>query len=807
MKTLMPASFLLLIVAMFFATEKIHSQATDFTSIKHQFDNYRENVLQEKMYVHTDKNFYLAGELLWFKLYNVDASLHQPLDISKVAYVEILDKDHNAVLQTKLSIKDGIGNGSLYIPQNLASGNYIFRAYTNWMKNFDPDFYFEKIITLINTIDAKAVDAVANTGISYDVQFFPEGGNLVNGIESVIGCRVVDQYGTGKDFTGIILDQENDTVTKFQSLKFGIGSFNFQPEDNKIYRAVVNIDGANFLTKELPKAYEQGYVLHLAKLENGNIQVKIKASNNFRGRDVYLFVHCRQQVVEARNFSTVNNEIVFEIDEKKLVDGISQFTVFNSQKQPVCERLFFKRPTQQLVIEAKADQQQYESRKKVNIQINTKDEAGQQQSANMSMAVFKFDSSFDFSRQNIQTYLLLSSDLKGNIESPEYYFNNTGAETEQAVDNLMLTQGWRRFNWQAILQNKTYGFSFMPEYEGHIVSGIVSNKLSGQPVKNIQSFLAIPDSAFQFFTGITDSAGKVNFYTKNFYGSHEIFGQAGGKERNFRIDLKSPFSETYSSRLLQPFSLSSVSGFGLQAGSISTQVQNIYAKESIDKFSPLTIDTSSFFVPTRTYILDNYVRFPTMEEVLREYVQEVAVIKQNNSLRLETGRRDAAGIVYRYEPLVLVDGVPLFDDPDKIFGYDPLKVKELQVVNKKYFLGASSFEGILNFKTYTGRPEGLTLDPNATVIDYEGLQLQREFFSPVYETQNQVTSRLPDFRHLLYWVPIIKTNPSGKQQVSFYTSDLAGKYMVTIEGLSVKGSAGYQYLAVDVINPLFVQKQ
>jgi hypothetical protein len=805
MKRFILLKYVLLIVTMILVTESSYSQSFDFASIKKQFENYRKNVLQEKIYVHTDKDFYLTGELLWFKIYNVDASLHKLLDISKVAYVEILDKDHNAVLQTKLSVKDGAGNGSLYLPQNLASGNYVFRAYTNWMKNFDPGFYFEKIITLVNTVDAKPANAVANTAISYDVQFFPEGGNLVNGIESKIGCRVVDQYGNGKDFQGIILNQENDTITKFQSLKFGIGSFNFQPANNKIYKAVINV-GGNVISKELPNAYAQGYALQLSKPENGKIQVKIKTSDGFNGQDVYLFVHCRQQIVEARNFSIVNNEVVFEIDEKKLGEGISQFTLFNSQKQPVCERLFFKRPTQQLVIEAKADHQQYESRKKVNIQIDAKDEAGQQQVANMSMAVYRFDSSFDFSRQNIQTYLLLSSDLKGNIESPEYYFNNTGAEADQAIDNLMLTHGWRRFSWQNILQNKTYSFSFIPEYEGHIVSGTVTNKLTGQPAKNIQSFLAIPDSAFQFFTGVTDGAGKVNFYTKNFYGNHEIFGQAGGRERNFRIDLKSPFSETYSSRLLQPFSLSSVSGFALHAASISTQVQNIYSKEKLDKFSSLNIDTSLFFVPTRTYVLDNYVRFPTMEEVLREYVQEVAVIKQNSSLRLEVGRRDAAGIVYRYEPLVLVDGVPLFDDPNKIFSYDPLKVKELQVVNKKYFLGASNFEGILNFKTFAGRPEGLMLDPNATVIDYEGLQLQREFFSPVYETQNQVTSRLPDFRNLLYWAPVIKTSSSGKQEINFYTSDLAGKYMITIEGLSGNGVAGHKSFIIEVINPLFVQK-
>ena len=195
-----------------------------------------------------------------------------------------------------------------------------------------------------------------------------------------------------------------------------------------------------------------------------------------------------------------------------------------------------------------------------------------------------------------------------------------------------------------------------------------------------------------------------------------------------------------------------------------------------------------------------------MEEVLREYVQEVAVIKQNNKLRLESGRRDPAGILYRYEPLVMVDGVPLFDDPNKVFAYDPLKVKELQIMNRRYFLGASVFEGILNFKTYSGRPEGFISDPTATVLDYEGVQSQREFFAPVYESQAQVNSRMPDFRNLLHWAPVVSSNQSGKVQISFYTSDLAGKYMVVIEGITSEGRAGTTTFFFDVINPLFVQK-
>lgn len=795
----------IVLVATIFLSIIARSQQADYGEIKSQFQQYREKVLQEKIYAHLDKNLYLAGEILWFKIYNVDASLHKPLDISKVVYVEILDQDHNAVLQTKLSLKDGTGHGSLVLPQTLNSGNYFFRAYTNWMKNFDADFFFEKNISIINSLKSQLVNS-KNVSAAYDVQFFPEGGNLVEGIESVVGVRTVNQYGIGDGFKGIVLNQSNDTISHFESLKFGIGSFSFHPQPNNQYRAMIQLADGNIFTKELPKVYGQGYVLHLAKKGGAKLQLKIKTSSNFNNQTVYLLVHTRQQLVESRSLTISSNEAEFLIDEEKLGDGISHFTLFDSNKNPVCERLFFKRPTQQLLINAVSDLTQYESRRKVTIDIDTKTESGNQQAANMSLSVYRFDSAFYSSEQNIISYLWLSSDLKGNVESPGYYFENIGEEADKALDNLMLTHGWRRFNWQSVLQTKNFAFSYIPEYEGHIVAGTVINAATGQPAKNVHSFLSVPDSNFHFYNGLSDDNGNVHFYTKNFFGEHEIVAQAGARERAYRINIKSPFFEKYSSRSLPAFSLADFSGATIQAISTNMQVQNIYVGDKQNKISPLPPDTTAFFTSSRIYRLDDYVRFPTMEEVLREYVQEVAVIKQHNKLFLEVGRRDADGIVYRYEPLVLIDGVPLFDDPNKVFSFDPLRVKELQIMNKRYFLGAATFEGILNFKTYLGRPEGLSPDPNATVLDYEALQQQREFFTPVYETQNQVNSRLPDFRSLLHWEPSVKTNQQGKQQISFYTSDLAGKYMVMIEGLSVDGRAGTKTFSINVVNPLFVQK-
>lgn len=185
--------------------------------------------------------------------------------------------------------------------------------------------------------------------------------------------------------------------------------------------------------------------------------------------------------------------------------------------------------------------------------------------------------------------------------------------------------------------------------------------------------------------------------------------------------------------------------------------------------------------------MDDYVRFTTTEEILREYVPDVAVRKSNGQFQLyifnwETERH------YKTNPLVLLDGVPV--SIQKIMTYDPLKLRQLQVVTDRYVSGDFTYDGIISFTTYHGDLNDLQLDAKAVKLDYDGLQLQREFYSPVYETPEQVASRLPDFRNLLYWSPDIQTDTAGKAMVHFFTSDLKGKYVAVLQGIDGNGHAG-----------------
>ncbi len=772
----------------------IYANAQDnaLNTVTDKFIQNQQNILSEKIFAHTDKNFYLAGEILWFKLYYVDASRNKLLDLSKVAYVDILDKDQKSVLQTKIALHEGTGNGSLYLPVTLNSGVYKLRAYTNWMKNFSSDYYFEKPITVVNSLKSTDVQPVQSH--NYDIRFFPEGGNLVRGIDSKIAFRIADQTGKGIECRGAVIDANNDTVARFQPLKFGIGNFTFIPAAGNTYKAIIQL-ADTIITKELPTVYEQGYAMNVSNT-NGS-QLHVTVHTNIKSADaVYLFAHTRQIMKVIERGSLINGTAEFTIDKNKLGEGISQITIFNNEKKPVCERLFFIQPSQKLILQLSANQQQFTSRKKVDITISSGDESGKSLPADMSVSVYKTDSLQTIESDNISNYFWLTSDLKGNIESPDYYFSGKSAEIDEATDNLMLTHGWRRFTWQNVLQPTKAAFDFIPEWKGHIITGKVTDIKTGLPAANVTTYLSVPGNRIQLYASESDTAGNIRFYTKDFYGPNEIVLQTDSRtDTTYKLEITSPFSDKFSSTLLPLFDLPGNMKDPLLNHSIGVQVQNSFTGEKLKQFYTAWVDSSAFFgTPDKQYNLDDYTRFSTMEEVLREYVYEVLVRRQKENFRLIM--TDGTNKIFMDDPFTLFNGVPVFD-PNKIMRYDPLKVKKVEVVKRKYFYGPLILNGIANFITYHPDPAMLS-DDHSMIIDYEGLQYQREFYSPVYETQEQFSSRLPDFRNVLYWSPEVKTNESGKAEINFYTSDRKGKYIVVFQGINADGKIGAQSFSFEV---------
>jgi len=785
------------------AGESLSAQTNTLDNIVSSIVSYNQQHLEEKIYLHTDRSYYLCGDILWFKAYIEDAKNNEPLSLSKVAYVELLNSSQDPVLQAKINIVNGNGSGSFILPTSMASGNYEIRAYTNWMKNDSVIHFFRKAVTIVNT--TKNLDpSIVNRPPKYFAQFFPEGGNLVNGLKSLVAFKVNDNSGKGVDADGLIVDQSNDTIAHFQTTKYGMGNLYFTPEAGKDYKAIISLKDSTKITKALPTAFDKGYVMHVADAGSSlNITVT-SAGQSSNG--LYIIAETNRSIDFSQSLQLNNGNAIFSINKNVFKDGIAEITLFNENRQPLCERLFFKRPQNKLVINAKTDKQTYTKRNQVNIEIATSNQVEKLLQGNLSASVYRLDGLHQPQEGNIFTYLWLASDLKGFIEDPEYYFKNENAATNEALDNLLLTQGWRAFNWDNIF-NQPASFAYIPENQSHIITGKITNEATGKPVQGVVVYLSVPGRRVQLYGCKSNVDGIVHFEMKDFYGPSQIVLQTDTKKDSiYHLQIFSPFSEEFSNVSLPALTVSENNRENLEDENLHMEISNAYHSGEMQKLAAISIDTLPFYYkPYTTYLLDNYTRFTTMEEVLREYVLELNVSRRDKNYHIKTFNAPGYALLnqqpsqrmFDNDPLVLLDGVPVFDI-NKIIAYDPLKVQKLEIVASRYIWGPIVADGIASFTTYKGDLPGYSLNPHDVILDYDGLQKQRIFYSPDYSNEKAIQSRIPDFRDVLYWSPDVNTDANGKGKISFYTGDIPGKYLVEVQGISANGDAGSTSIIFDV---------
>lgn len=773
---------------LFGASVPAFAQQDSLTNVIKKFENFRDHSFQEKLFVHTDRTFYLTGDYLWFKIYSVDGSRHEPSNLSKVGYIELLDRNDKPVLQAKIALSKGEGSSSIFLPASLNSGHYTLRAYSRWMRNFAPEFYFHKTLTIVNPFKPLPNEPETTTS-QFDVQFFPEGGDLISGVESKVAFRIVDKTGQGVSSRGWLVDQDYDTLVEFESLKFGLGNFRFVPQPGKQYRAVIKNQGGTIIgLKEIPAAKEFGYAMHVEEQDN---RVLISVTGRFSDevlKIVHLVVHTRGEVVHSSTKALHLNATTFTIDKSSLRDGVSHITLFDQKNSPVCERLIFKRPLQ-LTLTGNTDKESYLTRQKVQVNVSAGGNEPEASHFNMSASVYRLDSLQSPDPVSILNYLYLSSELVGNVESPDYYFS-ADSLVDEATDNLMLTHGWRRFQWKDILSGKVPAPAFIPEYRGHLVFGKVVNETTGEPTGNIPTYLSIPGKYFQFRGAKASREGEVRFELKEFYGPNKLIVQTNSQiDSMYRIQIADPFSDRFAPSRLPALQIGRGVADVLISRSVGMQLENAFFEQTRARITNVKRDTVPFYErPDEHYRLDDFTRFPVMEDVMREYVPGILVRKRKKEFYFLT-IDDNNNSVFRENPLVLLDGIPVFRI-NAIMEYDPLKVSTLDVITHKYHYGPLSFPGLASYRTYNGDYPDFPIDEKALVMDYDGLLWAREFFSPVYETTENLESRVPDFRSLLYWSPSVKMDSSGKSSFTFYTSDQPGVYMVNIQGLASGGLCG-----------------
>lgn len=345
--------------------------------------------------------------------------------------------------------------------------------------------------------------------------------------------------------------------------------------------------------------------------------------------------------------------------------------------------------------------------------------------------------------------------------------------------------------WQAMLPslNQTiFTGDYLPEYEGHLIRGKIVNVRTGEALvqTSVSPLLGFVGDEIRLFGGQQqEDKESVLFYTSRITGTHELATTTDSKGTEaYRIDIQSPFALHLASRMLR-FRMNPAWDEGLTQRNIGLQVTRTFTADSLGHVEPVR----AYFQwkPYKTYLLDEYTRFPTMGETVFEFVESVSFRNTNGKRSLFVLLEDLSNqTVSLNSPLVLLDGIPIMDH-ELIYNYNPALIRRLEVYRNRYSFGGQVFEGILAFHTYKNDYPTLKVGASTQLFDYEGTQRRRLFYAPTYPDEISHKSRIPDYRHTLLWMPNVQTGGKPVLTLPFYTSDLPGEYTVTVEGITKEG--------------------
>ncbi|MEQ9231701.1 MAG: hypothetical protein RIF46_13540, partial [Cyclobacteriaceae bacterium] len=324
--------------------------------------------------------------------------------------------------------------GNIDLPMDLAAGNYSLTAYTRLMRDLNPSFLFEKKIRVLGISENESSRIVES---KIEVQFFPEGGELVSGILNYVGFKVLKSDGSSVEVNGLIINEENDTITNFQTAKHGLGEFPLIPEKGAIYHGVIDYENSIYHFP-LPRAKDKGHVLQI-KSRKEKLDILITNNHGATTENLFLLGHIRGFVFCAVPGTSDKQFLSLSIPYETIPTGIAHFTLFENEL-PIAERLAFnENPNDILSLDITLNKSVFKQRDSVKISLEIKSDSTSFEAANVSISISDPASEQIQNIGNIRSFLWLESDLQGEIENADYYFDPLNEKRLEHLDLLLIT--------------------------------------------------------------------------------------------------------------------------------------------------------------------------------------------------------------------------------------------------------------------------------------------------------------------------------------------------------------------------------
>jgi hypothetical protein len=794
--------------------------------IAEKLSAYYAATLPEKAYLHLDRPAYGTGETVWFSAYVVDALRHRPDTLSKVLHVDLLSPERRVVARRTLRLVGGRAAGDIELGDTLAAGTYLLRAYTNWMLNAGPDYVYQRRLQVWPASpDQTEVPGTASPGTKaavkstvlpagkVDVQFFPEGGTLVAGLPATVGIKAQSASGRSAVVSGQVLDEQGKPVVAvFATPHAGMGRLSFTPAAGQRYRARVKLPDGTSTDYSLPAVQPTGYSLHVADTgDSYTVEARYKGTPGAPvPGPVMLLSEVRGYLIGLvpRPITDDGAPVIWKITKSRYPNGILHLTLFDAQSTPQAERLaFILNGAPALRVVLTPDRAAYAPHDPVHVKVQVQDAAGQPVATHLSVTVAEAGAaSLDPDAGNVATNLLLTSDLAGYVENPAYYFQNTTPETTQALDNLLLTQGWRRFVWKQVLGPTppvvTYPLERDLTLSGRVTgmgqSGIANSQLTfiqSKPARSVLTATTGPDGRFNFTGFPGRDTAVITLQARR---------QTGGSNVIIRPDLGPP---TFGAPLppLPPLAAAPAGVADYLRRSRQQQVQE--RQNNPDGYVARTVrlgnvavtgkkelvprnDTRRLYGAVANTVID-FANNPsaqsglTIFQVLQGRVAGLTV--SGNPPNMSVQIRNSGS------PIFILDGTKVDDEVISTIPANQVESVEVFKGPEAAIFGAGSNGGVIAVytkrgdKNYKGDEKEKGPSQGILVVKIPGYYQAKEFYQPRYGAP-VLNAPASDARHLtLYWDPEFSTDLKGQGEFLFYTADGGGNFQIASEGVSLAG--------------------
>ncbi len=793
-----------------------------------QLNKFTQDQPVEKIYLHLNRSDYYSDETIWLKAYAVAGPLHQPSPLSHNIYVDLLDPDQKVLKQLMLISKEGFAHGSIELSKELREGKYVIQAYTTAMKDDDPEYFFRKEIR-INSI--RGITAETEIAEDIDLQFFPEGGHLVDEVTTRIAFKAIDEHGMPVTVNGKVFNGTGQQVGQIFTRHDGMGAFSIAPKADEQYYAQLDQSPKRF---QLPTVETNGVTLQLDMLtDKDNLIITVKKNNQTKAEDFFLIGHARGWLNYTASVNFEENEATLTVAKNTFTEGINHLTLFNKKGSPLAERLFYTRGQSTLNISVEPEKESYQTRELTKLKIKVTDQYGEPVEGNFSLTAFNTDRVFQSSpNDHIVSNLLLNSDIRGYIHHPSYYFESVSPAKDNHLDLVMMTNGWSRFNWndlESLSQNiPVIDYAQRIDVRGKMLAAGRNKPIKAGTVTYINNGAENPE------TLVTTTDRKGEFVIEDaspFEGlPFMLTGQTskGGKNVEFEVypdKRQIPSIPLFNEVTLQSLSASSGEndlafdpdeGAGL--GSKTPGAASFIAKDNKDYLSTLQVLETvvieaekeepkrlSFYGPpslsmdmapiVRDYNGTNILRFMKgrLPGVLITDNDIASTIEIRSVSTSEASLAQAETTLIDPNPdnpLLFLDNVPV---PLQVIVDLPSNIIERVEVFRgpdAVVFGVNGAKGAILFFTKPGisaisyiKSEGV----QAFTVD--GYHQPKEFYVPKYDANYRETG-VPDFRIATHWEPEVITDKNGEATVSFYNSDDLSTIRVLLEGISLLGAPG-----------------